>query len=219
MKTWLSWSGGKDSAWALYQLQQQADIEITGLVVTLNEKYQRIAMHGTPKVLLDEQVKQLGVPCYPVFIPDQCDNDTYQQRMAALIAKAEMRGVEAMVFGDLFLEDIRAYRENQLKQTALTPLFPLWQLNTADLARTMIQSGLKAKLSCVDTKKLPAEFAGRDYDENLLADLPQGIDPCGENGEFHTFVYDSPSFQKPINIETKGVHTINEFVFCDIKPA
>ncbi len=218
MKTCLSWSGGKDSAWTLYQLKKQADIELTGVVVTINERYQRVAIHGTSQVLLKEQLKQIGLPYYPVLIPEQCNNETYQHAMRELINKAVAIEVEQMAFGDLFLEEVRAYREEQLAATPIRPLFPLWlQQDTLALVRQMIAAGLRAIVSCVDTKKLPAGFVGREFNQDFLNDLPKTVDPCGENGEFHTFVYDGPFFTKPIQVKSVGVHQVNEFVFADIR--
>jgi uncharacterized protein (TIGR00290 family) len=216
MKTWLSWSTGKDSAWTFYQLQQRPDIELAGIFVTINERRDRVAMHGTRVTLLEQQAKCLGLPLYPIYIPEPCDNQLYEQRMGQFIEEAERVGVKQMAFGDLYLADIRAYRERQLMQTGIKPIFPLWQQPTAVLANTMIDSGVKAIITCVDTKQLPEEYVGRVFDADFLSDLPAGVDPCGENGEFHTFVYDAPMFDTPIPIELGQKHHAGQFVFIDV---
>ena len=184
----LSWSSGKDSAWALHLLRQRGDCEIVGLLTTLNSEFDRVAMHGTRRAVLEAQAAAAEVPLWIVPLPWPCSNEVYEDRMADVCKRAVAEGVHAVAFGDLFLADIRAYRENQLKNTGLEPLFPVWEIPTDSLAREMIDSGLRAKIVCVDTKQLPSSFAGRDYDRQLLEDLPAGIDPCGERGEFHTCV-------------------------------
>ena len=182
----LSWSSGKDSAWALHILRQQPDIEVVGLLTTLNTEFQRVAMHGTRLSVLDSQAEAALLPLWIVPLPWPCSHEVYEQRMSDVCARAIRERVDAMAFGDLFLPDIRAYREKQLKPTGIEPLFPLWEIPTDALAREMIADGLRAKLVCVDKKQLPASFSGREFDAALLRDLPPEIDPCGERGEFHT---------------------------------
>jgi uncharacterized protein (TIGR00290 family) len=173
-------------------------------------------MHAVRRELLELQAESVGVPLWTVPLPWPCSNEQYEARMHDLCTRAINEGVEAMAFGDLFLTDIRAYREKQLASTGLQPLFPVWQIPTAELARTMIASGLRAKITCVDPKVLPADFAGRDFDSQLLADLPPGIDPCGENGEFHSFVYDGPGFRKPVAVTVGEVLARDGFIFADL---
>ncbi len=217
MRVALSWSSGKDSAWSLHLLRQDPNVEVVALVTTLNEQFDRVAMHAVRRELLEMQAAAVGLPLWTVPLPWPCSNEQYETRMSALCARAVSEGVQAMAFGDLFLADIRAYREKQLAGTGLDPLFPVWQIPTAELARTMISSGLKAKITCIDPKVLPKEFAGRDFDAQFLADLPSNIDPCGENGEFHSFVYDCPDFAYPLPVS--AVETIERegFVFADLK--
>lgn len=199
-KILLSWSSGKDSAWSLHILRQQGIYEIAGLITTINSAFDRVAMHSSRRSLVEKQAEATGLPLIPVPLPWPCSNADYECAMKAVCDKAIADGVEAIAFGDLFLEDIRAYRERQLKDTGLTPLFPLWLLPTDALAHDMIGGGLRAKLVCIDPKKLGPEFAGRDFDQQLLRDLPAGVDPCGENGEFHSFVYAGPMFSREIPV-------------------
>jgi uncharacterized protein (TIGR00290 family) len=212
----LSWSSGKDSAWSLHLLRQDPNIEVVALFTTLNQQFDRVAMHAVRRELLELQAKSVGLPLWTVPLPWPCSNEEYEVRMTALCERATGEAVQAIVFGDLFLADIRAYREKQLAGTGLEPLFPVWQIPTADLARTMIASGLRAKITCVDPKVLPKEFAGRDFDSQFLADLPPTVDPCGENGEFHSFVYDGPGFRQPINITVGEIVERDGFVFADL---
>jgi uncharacterized protein (TIGR00290 family) len=212
----VSWSSGKDSAWSLHLLRQDPRIEVVALFTTLNQQFDRVAMHAVRRELLELQAKSVGLPLWTVPLPWPCSNDEYEARMRDLCARAIAEHVDAMAFGDLFLADIRAYREKQLAGTGLQPLFPVWQIPTADLARTMIASGLRAKITCVDPKVLAAEFAGRDFDSQFLADLPPQIDPCGENGEFHSFVYDGPGFREPINVSVGEIVERDGFVFADL---
>lgn len=216
MRVALSWSSGKDSAWALHLLRQDPDIEVVALVTTINEQFDRVAMHAVRRELLELQAQSLGLPLWTVPLPYPCSNDEYELRMAALCDRALRAGVDAMAFGDLFLADIRAYRERQLKGTSLESLFPLWQLPTAGLARQMIASGLRAKITCVDPRVLPPEFAGREFDDQFLKDLPETVDPCGENGEFHSFVYDGPGFAHKLGISVGEVVERDGFVFADL---
>jgi uncharacterized protein (TIGR00290 family) len=213
----LSWSSGKDSAWTLHVLHQQPDIEIVGLLTTLNTEFQRVAMHGTRRSVLEAQAAAAGLPLWIVPLPWPCSNEIYEQRMTEACNRAIAEHVDAVAFGDLFLADVRAYRETQLKPTGLEPLFPLWEIPTGQLAREMIAGGLRAKLACIDTKQLPGTFAGRDFNETLLEDLPAETDPCGERGEFHTCVYAGPMFTAPLNIEPGEIVNRDGFVFADFQ--
>ncbi|MFH1692198.1 MAG: ATP-binding protein [Candidatus Omnitrophota bacterium] len=218
-KVLLSWSSGKDSAWAFQVLRQQKDIEIAGIVTTLNGAFQRVAMHAVRKELLQMQAQALGLPLHSIDIPYPCSDEQYREIMRAFILQAKNDGVEYMAFGDLFLENVRQYREENLGGTGIEPLFPLWGKPTKQLALEMIQGGLRARITCVDPKKLPSEYAGREFDQAFLKDLPLGCDPCGENGEFHSFVYDGPFFKHsllteiaPASVERDG------FIFMDVMP-
>jgi uncharacterized protein (TIGR00290 family) len=212
----LSWSSGKDSAWSLHILRQDPSIEVVVLVTTLNEQFDRVAMHAVRRELLEMQAVSVGLPLWTVPLPWPCSNEEYEILMSALCARAVRENVDAMAFGDLFLADIRAYREKQLAGTGLEPLFPVWQIPTYELARTMIASGVRAKITCVDPRALSREFAGRDFDLQFLADLPAGVDPCGENGEFHSFVFDGPMFQEAIPVSVGEVVEREGFVFSDL---
>jgi uncharacterized protein (TIGR00290 family) len=212
----LSWSSGKDSAWSLHLLRQDPAIEVVALVTTLNEQFDRVAMHAVRRELLELQAVEAGIPLWTVPLPWPCSNEQYEARMRELCTRAINEGVQAMAFGDLFLADIRAYREKQLAGTGLAPLFPVWQIPTAQLASEMVTAGLKAKITCVDPRVLPAEFAGRDFDAQFLKDLPGTVDPCGENGEFHSFVYQAPGFRHPINVAVGERVERDGFVFADV---
>ena len=218
-KTWLSWSSGKDSAWSLFRLRQQPDIEVTGLVTTVNERHQRVAMHAVRLSLLQAQAEATGVPLHVVPIPSPCSNEAYEAAMRRLIEEAKEAGVTQMAFGDLFLEDIRAYRERQLSGTGITPVFPLWQIPTDRLAREMIAGGLRAVITCIDPRHLAPTFAGRTFDAAFLSDLPKAVDPCGERGEFHSFGIEGPMFRSPISVTVGEVVTRDGFVFADLLPA
>lgn len=211
----LSWSSGKDSAWALHVLRQRSDYEIVGLLTTLNREFDRVAMHGTRRSVLDAQATAAQLPLWDVPLPWPCSNADYEARMREVCVRAVDEKIDAMAFGDLFLEDVRAYREEQLRDTGLQPLFPLWQIPTAALAREMIASGLRAKLTCVDTQQLSKDFAGKDFGERLLNELPSNVDPCGERGEFHTCVYSGPMFGSPINLEAGEIVIRDRFAFAD----
>jgi uncharacterized protein (TIGR00290 family) len=215
----LSWSSGKDSAWTLHLLRQDPTIELCGLITTLNAEFDRVAMHAVRRAVLEAQAAAAGLPLWIVPLPWPCSNEIYEQRMAELCQRAIHEKIDAIAFGDLFLEDVRAYREHQLAPTGLKPLFPLWQIPTDALAREMIAGGLRARLSCVDPRQLPAAFAGREFDLDLLADLPPGADPCGERGEFHTCVYAGPMFSAPIPISTGEIVTRDGFTFADFRVA
>jgi uncharacterized protein (TIGR00290 family) len=217
-KTWISWSSGKDSTFALHAARHDDAVEVVGLLVTFNGDADRVAMHAVRRILVETQAERLGLPLHTVELPAPCPNEVYEQRMAAAAATARTNGIDHIVFGDLFLADVRAYREQLLAPTGITPLFPLWGRPTATLARQMLAGGVRAVLTCVDPKQLPGEFVGRAFDEQLLADLPDGVDPCGERGEFHTFVYDGPGFSAPIDIDVGELVERDGFVFCDISP-
>lgn len=217
-KILLSWSSGKDSAWTLHLLRRQPQYEIAGLLTTFNQAFDRVAMHSTRRALVEMQAKAAGLPLFPIPLPWPCSDAEYEEIMKVFCAQAVAQGVTAMAFGDLFLEDIRAYRERQLQGTGLQPVFPVWQIPTDRLAREMIDSGLRARLVCVDPRKLQPEFAGRDFDHQLLADLPAGVDPCGENGEFHSFVYAGPMFDREIPVVTGECVERDGFWFCDVLP-
>jgi uncharacterized protein (TIGR00290 family) len=218
-KVLLSWSSGKDSAWALHVLRQDPSVKLCGLLTTVNEEFDRVAMHGVRRQVLEAQARAAGLPLKVVPLPWPCSNETYEARMAEVCQWAVAEGVQAIAFGDLFLEDVRAYRERQLLGTGLEPLFPLWQIPTHELARTMIAAGLKARVACVDTRQISASFAGREFDLSLLGDLPIGVDPCAERGEFHTCAYAGPMFAGPIKIDVGETVDRDGFVFADLKLA
>jgi uncharacterized protein (TIGR00290 family) len=215
----LSWSGGKDSAWALHLLRRDSKVEVVTLLTTFNSEFDRVAMHAVRRELMEQQAAAAGLPLWAVPLPWPCSNEQYEKCMRQMLDRAISEGVQTVAFGDLFLEDIRAYREAQMAKVDMTPLFPVWGINTTELAHEMIAAGLKARLTCVDPRKLDAGFAGREFDEQLLRDLPQGTDPCGENGEFHSFVYAGPMFRHAIPIETGEVIERDGFVFADLLPA
>jgi uncharacterized protein (TIGR00290 family) len=212
----LSWSSGKDSAWSLHLLRRDPAIELVALITTINEQFDRVAMHAVRSELLELQAEAAGLPLWKIPLPWPCSNEQYEARMRDVCARALSERIDAIAFGDLFLEDIRAYREKQLAGTGLEPLFPVWQLPTRALALEMIASGLRAKITCIDPKVLPREFAGREFDAALLRDLPASADPCGENGEFHSFVYDGPMFRSPVPIEPGEIVERDGFVFADL---
>jgi len=214
----LSWSSGKDSAWGLHLLRQMKDYEIVALVTTLNTAFDRVAMHGTRRAVLERQASAAGLPLWTIPLPWPCSNDVYEARMRDLCVRAVGEGVQAIAFGDLFLTDIRAYRERQLAGTGLEPLFPVWGLPTAPLAQEMISAGLRARIACVDRKALPASFCGREFDQSFLADLPPAADACGENGEFHTCVYDGPMFSSKIPLAFGETVERDGFAYTDLLP-
>ncbi len=218
-KTLLSWSSGKDSAWALHVLRQQPELRIAGLITTVNQLYQRIAIHAVRLELLERQAEAVGLPLRIINLPYPCSNAQYETAMEKFIEESRQAGIECMAFGDLFLQDIREYREAKLAGTGITPLFPLWKMPTDLLAREMISSGLRAMISCVDPQHLPASFAGREFNEALLAALPGEVDRCGERGEFHTFAFDGPMFSKPVDIRVGEIVEREGFVYADLLPA
>jgi uncharacterized protein (TIGR00290 family) len=211
----LSWSSGKDCAWALHLLRQQPDIEVVGLLTTINAQLDRVAMHGTRRSILEAQAASAGLPLWQIPLPWPCSNEVYDRRMSDACSRAVSEGVTAIAFGDLFLREIRAYREAQLKQTGLEPLFPLWEVPTDELARKMISGGLCAKVVCVDSRQLNPVFAGREYDLQFLADLPSEVDPCGEKGEFHSCVYEGPMFSRAIPLEQGETLNREGFIYSD----
>lgn len=196
----LSWSSGKDCAWALALLREEPEVEVVGLLTTVNAALDRVAMHGTRREILEAQARAAGLPLHVVPLPWPCPNQVYEERMALAVAEARGRGVTHMAFGDLFLEEIRAYREERMGGTGIAPLFPLWGADTAVLARQMVDAGMEAVLTCVDPAKVPRSLAGRRFDHALLHALPPGVDPCGENGEFHTCVLAGPMFREPVRV-------------------
>ena len=215
-KALLSWSSGKDSAWALHLLRQQPDIQVAALFTTFNSTADRVAMHAVRRALVEAQAERTGLPLWAVELPWPCSNLEYEDLMRPLCQRATTAGITAIAFGDLFLQEIRDYRVRQLQGSGLEPLFPLWQIPTQQLAREIIAAGLKAKITCVDASRLARSFAGRDYDLHLLDALPPEIDPCGENGEFHTFVSDAPVFSRPIAVRMGEVVERDGFVFADV---
>jgi uncharacterized protein (TIGR00290 family) len=213
----LSWSSGKDAAWALHRLRQSAEVEVVGLLTTLNQEFDRVAMHAVRRTLLERQAAAAELPLVAVPLPWPCTNAQYEAVMARALAEARERFfLSHVAFGDLFLEDVRAYRERQLAGTGLAPLFPLWDRPTDTLAREMLHGGLSAVLTCVDPRVLPASFAGRVFNEQLLNDLPENVDPCGERGEFHTFASAGPMFLAPIALTAGEVVERDGFVFADL---
>ena len=215
-RAWMSWSSGKDSTYALHEIRRDPSVNVTGLLVTMNKVADRVAMHAVRRSLIEAQADRLDLPLHLVEIPSPCPNDVYERRMDEAMNTAIEEGVDAVAFGDLFLEDVRAYRERALADTKVSPLFPLWGRPTGALAREMIGSGIQAVLTCVDPAKLPSTFVGRSFDEQLIDDLPSGVDPCGERGEFHTFVWDGPGFTSSIGVRTGEIVTRDGFVFCDV---
>jgi uncharacterized protein (TIGR00290 family) len=213
----LSWSSGKDSAWSLHLLRQRDDCEVVGLLTSFNREANRVAMHAVRRTLVEAQAHAAGIPLWGVDLPHPCSNADYERMMKETCKAAVQSGIECIVFGDLFLTDIRAYREKQLENSGLQPIFPVWGIPTQELAHCMIKSGVRAKLTCVDPKRLAPEFVGREFDEQLLSDLPPEVDPCGENGEFHTFVYAGPMFQHDLPVEVGEIVSRDGFVFADLK--
>jgi uncharacterized protein (TIGR00290 family) len=215
-RTLLSWSSGKDSAWSLHLLQQQNDCEVVGLLTAFNQAANRVAMHAVRRNLVEAQAKAAGIPLWDVNLPWPCSNADYEDIMKKARESAVRAGIECIVFGDIFLAGIRAYREKQLENSGLQPIFPVWGMPTQELAHSLIRSGVRAKLTCVDPKLLAPEFVGREFNEQLLSDLPPLIDPCGENGEFHTFVYAGPMFRHDLSIEVGEIVSRDGFVFADL---
>lgn len=214
----LSWSSGKDSAWTLSVLREDPDTEVVGLLTTVNTTHDRVAMHAVRTALLRAQADRAGLPLWAVPLPWPCPNEVYERAMGEAMQRARTAGVTHVAFGDLFLEDVRRYREERLAGTGIEPVFPLWGTPTRELADRMIQGGLRARLTCVDPSKLHADFAGREFGSELLRDLPPSVDPCGENGEFHSFAYAGPMFREPVGVRAGEVVERDGFVFADLFP-
>ncbi len=213
----VSWSGGKDSAWTLHTLRQQPkDYAVIGLLTSINQQFNRVAIHGVRRELLEAQALSTGLPLWVVPLPSPCTNEHYERRMTNALHFLKRLGVDAIAFGDLYLQDIRAYRESRFGNLGLELLFPIWGIPTRDLSRMMIDSGLKARLTCVDPRAVPAECAGKEYDQVLLRELPASVDPCAEKGEFHTFVYEGPMLRDRLAIKTGGTVERDGFVFADL---
>ena len=219
MNTWLSWSSGKDSAWALHALRRDPAVEVTGLFTTVTEAFDRVSMHGVRSELLRAQAAAADLPLHVIEIPAPCPNEVYEARLAACVERARAEGVGAMAFGDLFLEDIRRYREDRLAGTGIAPVFPIWGHDTRELATEMVEGGLRAIVTCVDPRQAPATLAGRAWEDALREGELAAIDPCGENGEFHTYAWAGPAFREPIATRAGEVVTRDGFVFADILPA
>jgi uncharacterized protein (TIGR00290 family) len=215
-KALIAWSTGKDSAWALHQARLAGEYEVVGALTTITENFQRVSMHGVRLAVLAAQLKAVNLPLLPVTIPFPCPNEIYEERMGAAVRAAVATGIAKIIFGDLFLEDIRAYREEKLRGTGIDAVFPLWKIPTDKLARDMIAGGIKARVVCLDPKKMPVSLAGAWLDEKLLAELPKDVDPCAENGEFHTCVTGGPMFEKNINAKVGEITQREGFVFADL---
>jgi uncharacterized protein (TIGR00290 family) len=215
IRTLLSWSSGKDSAWTLHTLRQEGRYEVVGLLTTINAEFDRVAMHGTRSSVLRAQAAAARLPLIEVPLPWPCSNEHYEAAMRDACTAAVRNGIEAMAFGDLYLEDVRRYREERLAGTGITPVFPLWGRETRALVHEMLDGGLRARITCIDQHKLPSSFAGRELDASLLAELPSGTDPCAENGEFHTCAYAGPMFAQPIVLAPGAVEQHGDFVFAD----
>jgi uncharacterized protein (TIGR00290 family) len=214
----LSWSSGKDSAWALHLLRQDGEIEVVGLLTTINTHFGRVAMHGTRYALLEAQANAARVPLWEIPLPWPCSNDAYEKAMSVACASALQQGISGVAFGDLFLEEVRHYRQDHLRGTGLEPMFPLWGRNTKQLVSEMLDGGLRARIICADPSKLAGDFIGRDLDYDLLSRLPAAVDPCGENGEFHTFAHAGPMFSQPIPIKDGETVARDGFLFADVLP-
>jgi uncharacterized protein (TIGR00290 family) len=218
-KVLFTWSGGKDSAMALYELRQSNHYEIVALLTSVTEDYGRISMHGVRRILLEQQAKSLGLPLEELYLTRNSSNEEYEAKLKEKLLQYKSQGVSSVVFGDIFLEDLRKYREDNLAQVGMKGIFPIWKRDTAELARTFIGLGFKAVVTCVDSNVLDGKFAGRYFDSRFLSELPPRVDPCGENGEFHSFVYDGPPFQERIRFRRgKVVLRDNRFYFCDLVP-
>lgn len=215
----MSWSGGKDSAMALHAVRRPGVLHLAGLLTTVTEGYDRISMHGVRRELLVRQAESIGLPLREVFIPPECVNPVYEARMGEAMRAEYALGIRKIVFGDIFLEDLRTYREQNLALIGMTGLFPLWKRDTRELAREFVASGYRAVAVCVDSRVLDRRFAGRELDDSFFRDLPPGVDPCGENGEFHTFVYAGPIFLERVEFTVGEVAERGPFFFCDLVPS
>jgi len=218
-KVLLSWSGGKDSAIALYEIQRRREYEVTSLLTTLTKDYDRVTMHGIRRVLLEQQAKSLRLPLQQIPISKEASSEEYESKMQAALAKFRKAGVSSVAFGDIFLEDVRKHREENLSKIGMKAIFPIWGRDTAKLARTFVDLGFKSIITCVDSKILSKTFAGRVIDASFLAELPPNVDPCGENGEFHSFVFDGPIFKRRISLTVGQVVSRDSFYFCDLAPS
>jgi uncharacterized protein (TIGR00290 family) len=214
----LSWSSGKDSAWSLHVLRSMPQYEVVGLLTTFNQSVDRVAMHGVRRALVHAQAAAAELPLWEVELPWPCSNEQYEAEMKSACGRAVQNGIECVAFGDLFLADIRDYREKQLSGTGLQPLFPVWAMPTGMLAGEMIATGVRAKLTCIDSEQIDPRFAGREFDAELLSELPPSADPCGENGEFHSFVYAGPMFREPIAIRAGEIIRRDQFTYADFLP-
>lgn len=215
----MSWSSGKDSAYALYLIQRDLKFQVRGLLTTINSLFSRVAMHSTRKKLLEQQASAAGLPLWRVAIPHPCTNEIYERAMNGICVKAKRNGISHIAFGDIFLEDVRKYREKNLRKVGLKWLFPLWKrTDTRRLALEIIDAGIKARVICIDTNVMPSEMAGQDFDRDFLKELPRGVDPCAENGEFHTFCYDSPGFKHAVNLRLGRKKKSGRFLFIDMIP-
>jgi len=217
-KALLSWSSGKDSAWCLNVLRRQNEVEVVGLMTTFNESANRVAMHAVRRELVEAQARAAGLPLWPVLLPWPCSNEQYESRMQEVLGRARAQGITHFAFGDLFLEEIRAYRERQLAGTGLTPLFPVWgtPADTPALAQAMLAAGVQAVLTCVDPVQLDGSYVGRAFDAKLLAEFPTSVDPCGERGEFHTFCHAGPMFSQAIPVRVGEASILDGFCFADV---
>jgi uncharacterized protein (TIGR00290 family) len=215
-KAWLAWSSGKDSAWTLHVVRERGELDVVALLTTVNRTHNRVAMHAVRESLLEAQAEAAGLPLVVVPISWPCPNEEYERAMAVAMNRARAEGVTHMIFGDLFLEDVRRYREENLAKCGITPVFPLWGIPTRQLAGEMIASGLRSYLTCIDPRKLDKSFAGREWNAALLAELPPAADPCGENGEFHTFACAGPMFRAPIPVRPGEIVERDGFVFADL---
>ena len=215
-RTLLSWSSGKDSAWALHKLQQSKEIEVIGLFTTINRVHRRVAMHAVSNRLLRAQAQAVGFPLEELEIPYPCSDAEYAQVMERFLAEAATHDIEKIAFGDLALEEIRRYREQKMRHTGIEPLFPIWGIPTNDLSKELIEVGFRMLITCIDPRSVPREFIGREYDKTFLEELPDHVDPCGENGEFHTFVFDGPIFKAPLQVKPGRIVERDGFVFADV---
>lgn len=218
-KALLSWSSGKDSAWSLHVVRSKQEVEVVGLLTTVNEARERVAMHAVRVELLEAQAKAAGLPLWRVPIPSPCSNAEYEAAISLAMEKAKAEEITVVAFGDLFLEDIRRYREERFAGTGMEPIFPIWSLPTRELASKMVDAGLRARVTCIDPRQLSRAFAGREFNADFLADLPSTVDPCGERGEFHTFAYDGPMFRHPVPVQLGEIVERDGFVFADLLPS
>ena len=218
-RAWIAWSSGKDSAWALHVVRQAGELDVVGMLCTLTESYDRVSMHGVRAELVAAQARAAGLGLHRVLIPAPCPNEAYEAAMARALEAAKAEGVTQVIFGDLYLEDVRAYREERLAPTGIAPAFPLWGMETGALSREMVSGGLRAIVTCVDPRTCPRDLAGREYDGAFLDALAPGVDPCAENGEFHTFAFAGPMFAEPIPVRPGRTVEREGFVFADVLPA